>query len=269
MKNATHVRFGREVDPTMMADGDRGDGSTPPPVLTGVGGEEGGQPSAATTENPTGNHQETNHDDDDQLVTIDASKILVGGDGGDFIAHTLSNANDVNAAIGRVQKLGAFRCNDDTAECVLGLLSALGVRRGEAYAETLRRAVDELVKRTPTLAQGSLWSLLDASFPYIGIEELKIVPLTVFKHMSPVPSSYLKQVSREMSIFRQLPTGVQRQCWALDVQLLRRHASPSIVAYGEELETMRANMDQDMTLTPLNMDDDWSPFEGGGAAKKT
>ena len=255
---------------TMTDDDDGGDGATPPPVLTGVGEQDGRQPSAATAENPTGGNQETNHDDDDQLVTtIDASKILVGGDGGDFIAHTLSNANDVNAAIGRVQKLGAFRCNDDTAECVLGLLSALGVRRGEAYAETLRRAVDELVKRTPTLAQGSLWSLLDASFPYIGIEELKIVPLTVFKHMSPVPSSYLKQVSREMSIFRQLPTEVQRQCWALDAQLLRRHASPSIVAYGEELETTRANMDQDVTLTPLNMDDDWSPFEGGGAAKKT
>ena len=91
---------------------------------------------------PTGGNQETkNHDDDDQLVTtIDASKILVGGDGGDFIAHTLSNANDVNAAIGRVQKLGAFRCNDDTAECVLGLLSALGVRRGEGVRGNVEKS---------------------------------------------------------------------------------------------------------------------------------
>jgi hypothetical protein len=47
----------------------------------------------------------------------------------------------------------------------------------------------------------------------IGIEELKAVPLAVLEHLKPVPSSYLKQISRDVDLFRQLPVEVQRQCW--------------------------------------------------------
>ena len=140
-------------------------------------------------------------------------KVLVGGEGQDYIAATLSRADDVAAAMERVRKHGALL--DADTEPVLGLLSALGVKRGEAYREMLERAVAELTRRAPTLPQGTLLSLLDASFPYIGIEELKAVPLTVFAHMTPVPSSYLKQVSRDMGMFRQLPVEVQRQCCCL------------------------------------------------------
>ena len=189
-------------------------------------------------------------------------KVLVGGEGGDYIAETLSSAADVHAAIEHVRALGSLL--DKDTEPVLGLLGALGVRRGEAYREMLDRAVGELTRRAGTLPQGTLLSLLDASFPYIGIAELKVVPLTVFAHMSPVPISYLKQVSRDMGIFRQLPVEVQRQCWAMDAQLLRRHVSPSMIAYGEEIETVAMNMNQDVTLTPLEMADDWSPGEGVG-----
>ena len=186
-------------------------------------------------------------------------RVLVGGEGGDFIAQTLARASDVAGAMERVRALGAL--SDKDAEPVLGLLSALGVRRGEAYREMLARATSELLRRVPKLPQGTLLSLLDASFPYIGIEELKAVPLTVIAHMSPVPSSYLKQVSRDLNIFRQLPVEVQRQCWLADWHLLRRHASPSMVAYGEEAETVASMMNQEMVLTPLRAEEDWSPSE--------
>ena len=194
-----------------------------------------------------------------------APRYLIGGEGGDFIAATLSRATDVQASMERVRALGAL--SDRDAEPVLGLLSALGIRRGEAYREMLERATKELIRRVATLPQGTLLSLLDASFPYIGIEELKAVPLAVFAHMSPVPSSYLKQVSRDLVIFRQLPVEVQRQCWALDWQLLRRHASPSMMAYGEETATIEAMINQNIELTPLRADEDWSPSEEGAKKK--
>jgi len=31
------------------------------------------------------------------------------------------------------------------------------------------------------------------------------VPLAALEHLKPVPSSYLKQISRDMDLFRQLP----------------------------------------------------------------
>ena len=60
-------------------------------------------------------------------------KVLVGGEGGDYIAETLSSAADVHAAIEHVRALGSLL--DKDTEPVLGLLGALGVRRGEAYRE--------------------------------------------------------------------------------------------------------------------------------------
>jgi hypothetical protein len=186
--------------------------------------------------------------------------VLVGGEGGDFIASALSSASDVAGAIDHVRALGALL--DSDCDPLLGLLGSLGVGRAQAYEEMLSRALAEVTRRVPTLPQGTLLSLLDASFPYIGIEELKVVPLTVFAHMIPVPSSYLKQLSRDAGLFRQLPTEVQRQCWALDAGLLRRHALPSIVAYGDEKDTLLRNVDQDLELTVLKLEDDWLAGEG-------
>ena len=81
-------------------------------------------------------------------------EVLVGGEGQDYIAATLSRADDVAAAMERVRKHGALL--DADTEPVLGLLSALGVKRGEAYREMLERAVAELTRRAPTLPQGTL-----------------------------------------------------------------------------------------------------------------
>ena len=67
------------------------------------------------------------------------------------------------------------------------------------------------------------------------------MPLAVLERLKPVPSSYLKQISRDVELFRRLPVEVQRQCWELKGMLLRRHATPCLLAYGEETATTMRN----------------------------
>ncbi len=50
-----------------------------------------------------------------------------------------------------------------------------------------------------------------ASFPYIGIADLRAVPLAVLDRLQPVPATFLKQLAGDKELFVELPAGVQRQ----------------------------------------------------------
>lgn len=50
-----------------------------------------------------------------------------------------------------------------------------------------------------------------ASFPYIGIGDLRAVPLAVLDRLQPVPATFLKQLATDKDLFWDLPLGVQRQ----------------------------------------------------------
>ena len=196
-------------------------------------------------------------------------KVLVGGEGADFVAAELGRNPDVADAIKRIQEQGALKTvgidRERDAEPLLGLLGQLGMTRAEVYRHTLDDALKELRDRIESMPQGTLLSLLDASFPYIGIEELKAIPLTALEHLKPVPSSYLKQISRNVELFRQLPVEVQRQCWELRGELLRRHTTPALLAYAEETATVMRNLDQDLSLAPLNAAEGFAIYMPGTA----
>lgn len=203
-------------------------------------------------------------DEDDNDARAE-ERVLVGGEGGDFVAQTLSTAEDVGEAIKRVQESGALSADASEAEPLLGLLGQLGMTRAEVYRSVLDDALAQLAERIKVMPQGTLLSLLDASFRYVTIEELRAVPLAVLERLKPVPSSYLKQISRDVELFRRLPVEVQRQCWELKGMLLRRHATPCLLAYGEETATTMRNLDLDLVLSPLNREEGWCVYPPGAA----
>ena len=51
------------------------------------------------------------------------------------------------------------------------------------------------------------------SFPFIGLPDLRAVPLAVLDRLRPVPAAFLKQLPQDPELFRELPVGVQRQVW--------------------------------------------------------
>lgn len=61
-----------------------------------------------------------------------AERVLVGGEGGDFVAQTLSTTDNVADAIKKVQEQGALSATDVAeTEPLLGLLGQLGMTRAE------------------------------------------------------------------------------------------------------------------------------------------
>ena len=215
---------------------------------------------------PADTHPDDDGDDVEPLGESPraADRALVGGEGGDFVAQTLSTAEDVGEAIRRVQQVGGMADSAD-AEPLLGLLGQLGMTRAEVYRSVLDDATESLLARVKSgsMKQGALLSLLDASFRYVAIEELRAIPLAALERLNPVPSSYLKNISRDIELFRRLPVEVQRQCWELRPTLLRRHAAPVAAAFADEIATVVRNLECDIALAPLNRLENWSVYAPG------
>lgn len=84
-------------------------------------------------------------------------------------------------------------------------------RRAESHRYALSEARAALLARVPRLPPEALLALLEASFAFVGIPELRAVPLAVLDSLQPVPATFLKQLSTDQELFHELPRGVQRQ----------------------------------------------------------
>ena len=164
---------------------------------------------------------------------------MKNSDGQQQIVVTASEG--LQTTIGQRQLLGGGAGGGGVGgfEQYLGLLDQLDVSRPQAYKSMLDEALNELSMRIKSAPQGNLLSLLQASFPFIAIEELKRIPLEILERLSPVPTNYLKLISRDVKIFRQCSPKVQRQVWAMDTGTLRKHVSGLLSSYGEEKATVR------------------------------
>ena len=159
----------------------------------------------------------------------------MGARGVQFVAHALSTRR-VGEAVGEVQERGGLGDPRRTGPLLL-LLEALGLRRAEVHRRLLDRATRDLMEVLPALSQKQLLAVLKASFPYIGIPQLRDVPQTIIHRLRSIPRAYLKSLSTDPSLFRQLSPGVQSQVFEADVRFLLMHAMPLVHAYAGEKGT--------------------------------
>ena len=91
------------------------------------------------------------------------------------------------------------------------------------------RAVLEAAKRQLTekmrgAGREGLVLLLARSFPYIGVPELRDIPLSIITQLQPVPPEFLSQLAKDNDLFTDLPASVQNQ-----VKLLEGHSNQFLV----------------------------------------
>lgn len=120
---------------------------------------------------------------------------------------------------------------------------------------------------------------LEASFPFIGIPELKAVPVRVLSYLRPVPRQFLLELSQDQDLLSELPISVQRQArgtgggfprraqlppcatvmlagavcvppqvWEVDEGLLERQVMATIEGYQDETATRIRALDMDECL---------------------
>jgi len=176
-------------------------------------------------------------------AAIDAP--LIGAEGQGFVQTALSTA-DPARAIAEIQERGAMR--DPRCKPLLDLLDQLGLARSESHFTVMKRARDELLSRIPTLSPEKLLRLLEATFSFIGISELRAVPIAVLDRLRPVPATFLKQLAVDREVFWELPPSVQRQTWELDRKLLQLHSVSLLSAYTYETATWMQGLNMDESL---------------------
>lgn len=87
--------------------------------------------------------------------------------------------------------------------------------RMDTHRAILEAAKHKLAQRVKDLGTEGLQQLLALSFPYIGIPELREIPLAVLDKLHPVPPEFLRQLAKDKDLFADLPTGVQSQVLSL------------------------------------------------------
>jgi hypothetical protein len=83
--------------------------------------------------------------------------------------------------------------------------------RADTHRAVLEAAKARLLARIPKLPSEKLVTLLEASFAYIGLPQLRDIPLAVLGQLRPVPAAYLKQLATDKEIFHELPHNVQQE----------------------------------------------------------
>lgn len=80
---------------------------------------------------------------------------------------------------------------------------------------------EELMKRIPTMSPQRLQLLLDSSFTYISIPELKEVPLAVMEHMTSVPKPFLEIIAKRnhRRVYESCSLKIKRQLWEINTEL--------------------------------------------------
>ena len=183
---------------------------------------------------------------------------------------------------------------------LLRLMDHLGVPRRECHEHVLERARALLLDRVRALAarqaaaaragaaaaaagdargaaaaardeehaQSRLEALLAAAFPYLGLPELRAVPLEVLACMERVPAPFLKLLAEDREVFALLPQRVKQQVWEHDKGLLQSVAIETIATYKYEAATVVSCLDMRPFVgqRPLWQDDDREEGGGGGGA---
>ncbi|KAG2423654.1 hypothetical protein HXX76_015171 [Chlamydomonas incerta] len=187
--------------------------------------------------------------------------LAIGGEGKDMVHEILAAAGP--GGIAQVQE--ACLLPHPLVRHLLGMCEVLEVSRGEAHKAVLQRAKERLLGRVAALDGKSsgggggggggaasdkarLERLLAASFTYLGMAEMREVPLAVMERLERVPAQHLKQLAADTEVFKILPPGVQRQVWEYDKNLLQADALPLVGAYKYETATYMRGLAQDEFL---------------------
>jgi hypothetical protein len=173
-----------------------------------------------------------------------AAGALIGAAGVEYVANALATRGP--PAIAEIQE----RCGLRPPLCkpVIGMLDQLGISRTDAHQYVLHRAMKELLDRIPGMATEQLEGLLEASFPYLGIEELRSIPIRVMERIQLVPPNYLKLLAEDKAVFQHLPPKVQQEVWEFDQNLLQLDAMPLVASYKYEIATVQQTIKMDEFL---------------------
>jgi len=159
-------------------------------------------------------------------------KMAIAAEGAAELRMLLA-ANDPRRVIPEFQRRNSLVAAPN-AEAAVQFLTLLGVRRHIAHESVLSRLVDRLVAKIETLPEDALLALLERSFGYIALEELRRIPVAILLQLRPVPQPYLLKLAESASLLERLPLELRRQVWELKPDAFSALLDPLMTAYRTE-----------------------------------
>ena len=82
------------------------------------------------------------------------------------------------------------------------LLAALDVGRTDGNRRVSSALLARLLHRIGSIEQSSALQLLDESFPYITVDELRVVPVALMQRLPVVPKRFLRRLAEQRTVLQ-------------------------------------------------------------------
>jgi hypothetical protein len=132
---------------------------------------------------------------------------FIGRFGSEEISRILSTTEDPFQTIKDIQDtVGLPQVTSSCEPTVFAFSDLCGINRPTLYQKILLKMQEKILDGLNTASNEELEKLLDESFRYIAIDELKSIPTSVLAKMDRVPDMYLQKLSEMEEILNVQPS---------------------------------------------------------------
>lgn len=156
--------------------------------------------------------------------------------GCEYIRQTLTNSPDLAAAIENFQHDNGVLL--PSLQSALPFLDLHGVGRLEFHTSVMDHLKDTVLRKLKTLEEPKLKELLEQSFPFIHVQELRPVVMQIMKYLPKVSDECLEHIANDTKLYEDSTIEVKRQIWVKHHHLFGDAVGPLLKQYLEAKYTL-------------------------------
>lgn len=164
----------------------------------------------------------------------------------DYVRKAFKETEEGLDAINEVQEEN--RVKIPSVHPALSLLDLHEVPRTQVHLNLFQRLREMLEQRLESLDDKGLRRLLEKSFRYVAVPELRGVVMSLVEALPPpVDERYLLEIAEKEELYSECPTAVKQQIWQINPGVFGEAVSPLLdqyIAHKESLLFATINSDQ-------------------------
>lgn len=129
-------------------------------------------------------------------------EFYIGEKGSSKIIKTLESSENPIQSIKQLQKeMGIGKISENVEPSIFEFTDICGHNRPSLYHNIVLKMQENLLQSIPNQTSQNLEKLLELTFPYLNIEELKIIPLTILQKIEKIPEKYIATLAVSPNTF--------------------------------------------------------------------
>ena len=161
--------------------------------------------------------------------------------GKQYIKDGFSNCHDPSEFITAFQQENCVLL--PSLHPALHLLDLQGVPRVTFHQTLLEELRDKLLKRIKDCGKDKLQNLLEHTFRFVHVDQLRPVIMAIMKEIPAIENQYLDQLADNANLYSDCPIEVKRQIWIRRHPLFGDAVGPLLKTYVEYKYTEIFNLD--------------------------